>query len=208
MPKFDLRGALRDFRGRNELLYAISLIAMSLREFSAAKLKSSIRWIIVTTLTLNLIYLCKDLSDDIAEGASLWHMVPEVFIVFITVLTSILGLLYLMKIKERSDVYKKRVGELETINTDWQKRTRAYSEGLAIEIDRQMDSWELSKAEKEIALLLLKGLSNKEIAEVRATSEQTIKQQSSAIYRKSKLNSRAELSAFFLEDLLVTKESI
>ena len=171
-------------------------------------MKSWIRWTIVTTLTLNLIYLCKDLTDDIAEGASLWHMVPEVCIVLITVLTSVLGLLYLIKLKERSDIYKKRVGELETINTEWQMRTRAYTEGLAIEIDRQMDSWELSKAEKEIALLLLKGLSNKEISEIRDTSEQTIKQQSSAIYRKSKLNSRSELSAFFLEDLLVIKEGI
>jgi hypothetical protein len=50
--------------------------------------------------------------------------------------------------------------------------------------------------------LLLKGLTHKEIAEARSTTETTIRQQALALYRKSGLRSRAELSAFFLEDLL------
>jgi DNA-binding CsgD family transcriptional regulator len=52
------------------------------------------------------------------------------------------------------------------------------------------------------ALLLLKGLSVKEIASVRATSERTIRAQSAALYSKAGLTGRAALSAFFLEDLL------
>ncbi len=51
--------------------------------------------------------------------------------------------------------------------------------------------------------MLLKGLSHKEISEIRSTSETTIRQQALAVYRKSGLRSRAELSAFFLEDLLL-----
>jgi DNA-binding NarL/FixJ family response regulator len=47
------------------------------------------------------------------------------------------------------------------------------------------------------------GLSHKEIAGIRATSETTIRQQSLAIYRKAGLHNRSELSAFFLEDLLL-----
>lgn len=53
------------------------------------------------------------------------------------------------------------------------------------------------------ALLLLKGLSHKVIAEVRATSERTVRQQALAVYRKAGLAGRAELAAFFLEDLLL-----
>jgi DNA-binding NarL/FixJ family response regulator len=56
-----------------------------------------------------------------------------------------------------------------------------------------------------VGLLLLKGLSHKEVSEVRKTSETTIRQQALAIYRKAGLRSRAELSAFFLEDLLLPK---
>jgi len=60
----------------------------------------------------------------------------------------------------------------------------------------------LTPAEREVGLLLLKGLSHKEAA-TRATSETTIRQQALAIYRKSGLRNRSELSAFFLEDLLL-----
>lgn len=75
--------------------------------------------------------------------------------------------------------------------------------GLAEAIDRQFDRWQLTAAEREVALLLLKGLSHKEVASVRSTSETTIRQQAQSIYRKSGLRSRSELSAFFLEDLLL-----
>lgn len=75
--------------------------------------------------------------------------------------------------------------------------------GLGEAIDRQFTRWNLTTAEREVGLLLLKGLSHKEIAEARSTHETTIRQQALAVYRKSGLRSRAELSAFFLEDLLL-----
>jgi DNA-binding CsgD family transcriptional regulator len=75
--------------------------------------------------------------------------------------------------------------------------------GLGDAIDHQFTRWSLTPAEREVALLLLKGLTHKEIAEARSTSETTIRQQALAVYRKSELRSRAELSAFFLEDLLL-----
>jgi len=53
-----------------------------------------------------------------------------------------------------------------------------------------------------VALLLLEGLSLREIATMRETSERTVRQQSLAIDRKAGLTGRAELSAFSLEDLL------
>jgi DNA-binding NarL/FixJ family response regulator len=75
--------------------------------------------------------------------------------------------------------------------------------GLGEAIDRQFDRWNLTPAEREVGLLLLKGLTHKEIADARSTSETTIRQQALAVYRKSGLHGRAELSAFFLEDLLL-----
>jgi DNA-binding CsgD family transcriptional regulator len=75
--------------------------------------------------------------------------------------------------------------------------------GLGAAIDRQFERWQLSSAEREVALLLLKGLPTKEIAAVRETSERTARQQALAVYRKAGLSGRAELAAFFLEDLLL-----
>ncbi|UVO54577.1 LuxR family transcriptional regulator [Sphingomonas sp. SUN039] len=68
-------------------------------------------------------------------------------------------------------------------------------------IARQLDTWGLSSAEIEIAWMILKGLQFKEIAGARGTSERTVRQQAQDIYAKSGLASRAEFSAFFLEDL-------
>ena len=75
--------------------------------------------------------------------------------------------------------------------------------GLGEAIERQFLRWELTPAEREVGLLLLKGLSHKEVAAARSTSETTIRQQALGIYRKSGLRNRSELSAFFLEDLLL-----
>lgn len=79
--------------------------------------------------------------------------------------------------------------------------------GLGEAIDNQFTRWSLSPAEREVGLLLLKGLSHREIADVRSTTETTIRQQALAVYRKSGLRSRAELSAFFLEDLLLPQST-
>jgi DNA-binding CsgD family transcriptional regulator len=75
--------------------------------------------------------------------------------------------------------------------------------GLGEAIDAQFARWGLTPAECEVGLMLLKGLSHKEVAAARATSETTIRQQALAIYRKAGLRNRSDLSAFFLEDLLL-----
>jgi hypothetical protein len=48
-----------------------------------------------------------------------------------------------------------------------------------------------------------KGYGHKEIAALQRKSERTVRQHAVAVYRKSGLSGRAELSAFFLEDLLL-----
>lgn len=54
---------------------------------------------------------------------------------------------------------------------------------------------------------MLKGLRHKEVSAVRRTSERTCRQQARSVYAKAGLTGRAELSAFFLEDLLAPAES-
>jgi DNA-binding NarL/FixJ family response regulator len=76
-------------------------------------------------------------------------------------------------------------------------------QGLGEAIDRQFQRWGLTEAESEVALLQLKGLRHKEIAELRHTSERTVRQQALAVYRKSGLSGRSDLAAFFLEDVLL-----
>jgi DNA-binding CsgD family transcriptional regulator len=84
----------------------------------------------------------------------------------------------------------------------WQLEAHDLIAGLSSAIDAQLERWSLTPAEKEIALLLLKGLSHKEIAALRDVGETTVRQQARAIYRKAGLGGRHDLAAFFLEDLL------
>jgi DNA-binding CsgD family transcriptional regulator len=89
----------------------------------------------------------------------------------------------------------------------WRTEARSLLNGLGEAIEAQFSRWNLTEAEREVALLLLKGLSLKEIAAVRATSERTIRAQARSLYSKAGLTGRASLSAFFLEDLLAPIES-
>ena len=88
----------------------------------------------------------------------------------------------------------------------WRTDMREVLKGLGSAIDGQFERWQLTAAERDVALLMLKGLSHREIAIARDTSERTIRQQAQAIYAKANLSGRAALSAFFLEDLLLPRE--
>lgn len=66
----------------------------------------------------------------------------------------------------------------------------------------KFDDWNLTPSEREIALLLIKGLSTQEISDVRDTRPGTIKSQSSAVYQKAGVTGRSELVAYFVEDLM------
>ena len=74
--------------------------------------------------------------------------------------------------------------------------------GLREQIDRQLAKWGLTGAEHEVTLLMLKGLRHKEIADLRGTSERTVRQQAATIYKKAGIGGRTDLAAFFMEDLL------
>jgi DNA-binding CsgD family transcriptional regulator len=66
----------------------------------------------------------------------------------------------------------------------------------------RFDDWGLTRAEKDVALFAIKGMSTAEIAALRATSEGTIKAQTNAIYRKAGVTGRAQLISLFIEDLI------
>ena len=70
-------------------------------------------------------------------------------------------------------------------------------------LNLQFDRWELTEAERDVALLTVKGMSVVEIAELRSTSQGTIKSQNNSIYRKAKVKSRTQLLGALIDQLLV-----
>jgi DNA-binding CsgD family transcriptional regulator len=90
----------------------------------------------------------------------------------------------------------------------WKSKAGELLEGLGAAVDRQFATWALTAAERKVALLLLKGLSFKEVASVRGTSERTSREQARGVYKKAGVGGRAELSAWFFEDLLAPAEGV
>jgi DNA-binding CsgD family transcriptional regulator len=86
---------------------------------------------------------------------------------------------------------------------EWRANTQKALEGLGEAVDAQFRAWQLTRAEREVALLLLKGYSHKHVASATGRSERTARQHATAVYQKARLGSRAELAAYFLEDLLL-----
>lgn len=69
-------------------------------------------------------------------------------------------------------------------------------------LEERFAEWRLTAAERDVALFALKGLSTAEIAQLRATSEGTVKAQTAAIYRKAGVSGRGQLLSLFIEDLM------
>ena len=85
----------------------------------------------------------------------------------------------------------------------WRASAEAALADFARAVNERFDLWRLTAAEREIALRLLKGHSHKQIAFETGRSERTVRQHAVSVYQKSGLGGRAELAAFFLDDLLL-----
>lgn len=141
-------------------------------------------------------------EPDMTLGEILFELVEPTLIVMTAA-----GVVYLLgRVRRQHQEQLSLMRDLEVARVEgaqWRTDMRELLRGLSAAIDAQFDRWGLTPAEREVALLLLKGLSHKEIAVVREASVLTVRQQARAVYTKANLSGRAALSAFFLEDLLL-----
>jgi DNA-binding CsgD family transcriptional regulator len=128
------------------------------------------------------------IADLAANDENLLHVLIE-SVVFIAITTVLFREL-------------RRLGQLRAELSDERVRTARLSGELLAVMRDQFTSWGLSPSESEVALLLIKGLSMKEIAEARQVKEKTVRQQATGIYAKSGYAGRHELVAHFIEDLM------
>lgn len=68
-------------------------------------------------------------------------------------------------------------------------------------IVRHAPDWGLSQAEADVAIFVVKGFSNSEIADMRGCAVATVKSQLGRIYHKSGLGSRYQLIAFVTDEV-------
>ncbi len=84
----------------------------------------------------------------------------------------------------------------------WRAEAASVLPALGSAMRRQFERWGLTHDEQQVAVMLLNGLSSKEIAEARHGTVDAARQLTLSIYRKGGFGGRAALSAFFLQDLL------
>jgi DNA-binding CsgD family transcriptional regulator len=171
-------------------------------EADGGTLPANERGVIAGVLALIALLAGTDMLVDLRQGASLWHVGAEAAVAAAACFGAFHLLRVAWRLRRRLDAQHRDFSAFRQQAEAWRTGSKKYLDGLSKSIDLQLDQWQLSAAEKEVAFLLLKGLSLKEIALARDTSEKTARVQSSAVYAKSGLAGRSELSAFFLEDLL------
>jgi DNA-binding CsgD family transcriptional regulator len=151
-----------------------------------------------------------DLVSDLRDGATVRHVIAECAVFVVGLFGAVFMARRLVLVirggqaaREHALELAERLEATEADAARWREEARDLLKGLGAALDQQFERWALSPAEKEVALLLLKGLSHKEIAEVRSITDATARQQARAVYKKAGLSGRNDLAAFFLEDLLL-----
>lgn len=136
-----------------------------------------------------ILFFFSDVAIDLLEGdAKTIHFYLE------TMFVVIMATLFVFQVREFNSMQKKIVlakGELSLLK-----------KGTVDLINSQIDLLNLTNAEREIAWLLIKGISYKKIAELRSVSERTVNQQVGSIFKKSKVANRHEFISGFIEDLM------
>lgn len=158
-------------------------------------------WVLVGFLLLVVIASGADLQADLASGVTGLHIFQET-VVFCTAIFGIIWITLLF-IRHQGEIaeLKVQLGSARLVVSHQSEKIKQAKHQLGCIIQQQFSDWQLSASEQEVGLLLLKGLTLKEISAIRNVSEKTIRQQASSIYRKAGLAGRHTFSAWFLEDL-------
>jgi DNA-binding CsgD family transcriptional regulator len=149
------------------------------------------------------VFMTVDLVADAASGISPTHAAVELSALGVALVGVGRALWQLRRAMGWTQELQRDLRRTRADLEHWRAEAHAVLAHLGTALEHQFHRWELTPAESEIALLILKGLSYKEVANARGTTERTVRHQALAIYRKAGFAGRAEMAAFFLQDLLL-----
>ncbi|WP_170600894.1 helix-turn-helix transcriptional regulator [Ruegeria arenilitoris] len=127
---------------------------------------------------------------DLDGSEPLSHLVLESLVATVLCLGVLFFMLELRRLLARMDQAKQGL--------------RAAQGEMSAVIDTFFTRWGLTSAEREVGLLILKGVDNENIARIRGRAVGTVRAQSASIYGKAGVDGRAQLISVFMEELLAT----
>ncbi len=143
-----------------------------------------------------------DVFMDNNHQLSPMHLTGEFILIGLSFFGSAFFIYQALHHKRKSYRLNKEVSQLKIKNSDYLEQVKSFKRGLSEAIDEQFSKWEFTPSEKEVGIMIIKGLSYAEIAHARNSSERTARNQGSSLLHKAQLRNKSELMAFFLEDLL------
>lgn len=143
-----------------------------------------------------------DILNDAGKGLEYVHLSFEVVMFLLSLSCAVWAGRQIVLSRRQTELERKEKFRLEEEYRASRKQAEAYLAGAGEIIEKYCLDWQLSTSEKDVALLILKGFSYKEIADLRDVSERTVRQQAGAVLKKAGVGGRSELAAFFLEEFL------
>ncbi len=160
-------------------------------------------WPMALSLSITA-FVALDLAVDVQNGVSATHIIVELA-GLVLVLAGVAGTA--AELRSSTEEVQRLRGDVVGTRADlaqWRGELQQRPRDFGAEVDEQFTAWNLSEAERAVAWLILRGLSYKDAAEVRSTTERSIRHQAMSIYRKAGLTGRAEMAAYFLKAILGT----
>ena len=152
--------------------------------------KNKLSYISIIVLIIAGIFFIQDIYIDIViEGKDFSHVFIESGVFTAILLALALELRHVVQLSSTVSNTQQEVSRLKKHLNDL--------------IHEEFNHWKLTKTEQEIAIMLIKGFSMQEIAEIRNVKEKSVRQQATGIYSKSNLSNRYELTSHFIEDFLI-----
>ena len=142
-----------------------------------------------------------DIVRDLHEGLPLGHVLHEMGIAFLCLILSLYQFKIIRSKSEKLKHIQNDFAQIHEENNQIKLQLKKLSGDFHQIINLQMEQWKFSESEKDIGKLIMKGLNMTEIAQIRQTSESTVRQQATSLYRKANVHNRQEFISYFLEDL-------
>ena len=162
------------------------------RLFRYKSRRLTILWIGMVLSTVCTLFFAMDVFGDMVLGTEFpnkqTHHIFELLVVIVSLSA------FIFHIRELKIFFRQ--------HNKMKDQMRVASGEFTQVIEALFGEWNLTVAERDVAIFLVKGMSFSEIAAARGAKEGTVKAQSNAIYRKAGVKGRHELLALFFDELL------
>ncbi len=149
-------------------------------------------WSLFAVQALCCAYFLYDITLDFVRPGSVNPLVDSDLVEGIVTVTLFLGLAFTATELRRALSHQTRLTE----------QLQVASGAFQTLLDAKFADWALTSAERDVALLAIKGYSIAEIADLRQTAQGTAKAQAASVYRKAEVSGRLQLISLFLDDLM------